>query len=44
MKRPHLSPLIMRHQDSLVSETEDEIYALLGLADEVSGSQVTMSF
>lgn len=43
-KRPHLSQLIVRHQDSLATEAEDKIYALLGLADEVSQNQITIDY
>lgn len=43
-KRPHLSRLIVRHQDSLATKAEDKIYALLGLADDISRHQVTISY
>ena len=42
--RPHLSLLIVRHQDSMATKPEDKIYALLGLADEVSGHEVAISY
>ena len=43
-QRPHLSQLLVRHQDSLATNAEDKIYALLGLADEPSQLQVTISY
>lgn len=42
--KPHLSLLIVRHQDSMATKPEDKIYALLGLADEVSGHEVAISY
>lgn len=42
--RPPLSLLIVRHQDSLATKAEDKIYALLGLASDVSREQVTISY
>ncbi len=43
-KRPHLSQLIVRHQDCLATKAEDKIYALLGLADEASQHQITINY
>ena len=43
-KRPHLSQLIVRHQDCLATKAEDKIFALLGLADELSQHQVSISY
>lgn len=43
-RRPHLSELIVRHQDSLAAKSEDKIYVVLGLADEALQHQVTISY
>lgn len=43
-RRPDLSLLIVRHQDSLATKAEDKIYALLGLASDVSREQVPISY
>ena len=42
--RSPLSLLLVRHQDCLATKAEDKIYALLGLASDVSRHQVTISY
>ena len=42
--RSHLSLLLVRHQDSLATKAEDKIFALLGLASDVSRHEVTISY
>ena len=42
--KPHVSLLIVRHQDSMATKSEDKVYALLGLADEISRREVAVSY